>query len=331
MAEIDPKTGERVLAKGSSPQIDPETGERLGGSPATGQSFNHVAAKPKSGTAIGPSPTGLVPWLQGAEDDLRLGGHRTAVGKGLGFIEGRGDRGYSGLQSGVSPETAEFVGSPALGTAHAVKGMGEIATGKPIKGFGDMQEGARQAATLPAAFMGGPALEAGAEAIPSAKYAGGVLGEIRGAAENVPVRLNNAWPEIERYQALTKTGGATSKPVTQISTRLQNMIRNPSAGDLNFPEARDFYSNISGQSAEDVSRLNPTMRRQMGGIRSGLNQDLTDAASTIGRGKDYASAIKEYAQAQRLKSILKTSAKIGIPAAVGAGILGKIGSNMIGK
>jgi hypothetical protein len=70
-----------------------------------------------------------------------------------------------------------------------------------------------------------------------------------------------------------------------------------------------------------VSRLNPIMRRQMGAIRSGLHQDLTDAAGTIGRGEDYAGAVKEYARAMQLRKAAIRAAKYGAGAA-GLGIAG---------
>jgi hypothetical protein len=191
---------------------------------------------------------------------------------------------------------------------------------------GNLGTGLGTAAQIAPAVLGGADMAAPERPllakIPSMARAGRTLEEIRNQAQNVPVRPVKAWPEIERFQELTKRGGSTSKPVTQISSRLANMVRLPDQGGFNFPEGRDFYSNISGQSAEDVSRLNPIMRRQMGAIRKAFHQDLTDSAGTIGRGQDYADAVREYARGAQLKKALTTGAKIGAGAA-GVGIAGK--------
>lgn len=300
--------------------------------PSVGQSFNETPRIPSKPIAsVSPAPSGVVPWIGNAEDDLRLGGGRTLVGRTLGHLQGRGDKGYSGLQSGVSPATAEFMGSAPLGITHALKGGAEMEEGHPIQGAKDVISGGMQASTIPSMMVGGPAADLAINAVPSAKFAGRTLEDIRNAAADVNVNPQNAWPEISRYQELTSRGGSTAKPVTQISKRLQNTIRDPAAGPLKFPEARDFYSNISSQSAEDASRLNPVMRRQMGGIRSGLHQDLTDAAQTIGRGQDYSDAIREYAQAMNMKNGIKTAAKYAIPAAVGGGLASRYLSTLVPK
>lgn len=170
-----------------------------------------------------------------------------------------------------------------------------------------------------AAIAGGfEAPEAGksiAKLVPSSDRAGALLGNIEkdAAAKGVLVSPNNTWPALERFQELTKRGGSTSKPTTQLSNRLQNLIRQPDLGAFGFPEARDFYSNISRQSSEELSRLNPKMRTQMGAVRSGLNEDLTNAAKTINRGVDYAKAMKEYARAQKLNDLGSKLVKYVLP------------------
>lgn len=277
---------------------------------------------------MGPAPTGVLPWIQDAENDLRHGGGRTILGRVMGHLQGNGDKGYSGLESGVSPGQADAMGSVPLGVAKLAKGIAEVPQ-HPVKGAIDAGSGALQAASLPMAFMGGPIAEAGIEAVPSRAYAAHVLQDVSQAAKDVPVNPQNAWPEIERFQELTKRGGATSKPLTQISTRLQNMVRMPDKGALNFPEARDFYTNISGQSAEDVTRLNPVMRRQMGSVRAGLHQDLTNAADQVGRGEDYAKAVNEYSQAMKLRKAMINTAKWGVGPAVGAGVASELARKLI--
>lgn len=293
------------------------------------------ASAPPSGPPMLPrgqlvaAPKTASNWLGDVENDLREGGSRTLIGRGLGSLQGRGDKGYSGLQAGVSPGVAEFMGSPELGMTHAAKGFAEIGEGHPLTGQKDVGLGALQASTIPTSFVAPEAGSTALEAIPSAERAGSVLQDIRSAARDVSAYPQNAWPEIERFKELAGRGGASSKPITQINRRLGEMVRNPNATGFNFPEARDFYSNISSQSAEDISRLNPTMRRQMGAVRRGMHQDLTNAASTIGRGEEYANAVKEYAQAMKLQDLVKKAATWGIPLAVGGGLADKLLRNLV--
>jgi len=259
-------------------------------------------------------------WWEDVQNDLLHGGGRTIVGRGLGHLQGRVDKGYSGLEAGTTPETAQLMGSVPLAIAQAGKGESQIREGHPISGTGNLLGAGLKAMTLPSMFLAPEAADAAISAIPSRAHAGQILQDIRGAAQDVPAYPQQAWPEIERFKELTQRGGASSKPITQINRRLTNIVRDPNAGPFNFPEARDFYSNISSQSSEDMSRLNPIMRRQMGAVRQAMHGDLTNAASTIGRGEDYASAVKEYAQAMKMRNAVINAAKYGIPTAVGTGI-----------
>jgi hypothetical protein len=233
-------------------------------------------------------------------------------------MQGRGDKGYSGLQSGVSPETAEFMGSVPLGLTRAIKGQAESYTGHPIKGAVDTGAGLLQASTLPSAFMGGPIAEGIDAAIPSRFRAGQVFEDIANQAKDVPVTPTNTMPQLSRFQELTQRGGRTSKPMTQLAKRLTaNTVPAQNAQPFNFPEARDFYTNVTDVAHQPTLQtlmgrgLKPTMLRQAGNVRAGLDADLTDAASTIGRSEDYANAMKEYANASKLRKAM-----------IGAGLVG---------
>ena len=120
-------------------------------------------------------------WLGDVENDLREGGGRTFVGRGLGYLQGRGDKGYSGLQSGVSPETAEFMGSVPLGLTHATKGAAEIGEGHPFTGLKDLVSGGLQAATIPTSFVAPEVTEGVGSFVPTKSHAGQLLEEVRTA------------------------------------------------------------------------------------------------------------------------------------------------------
>lgn len=94
---------------------------------------------------------------------------------------------------------------------------------------------------------------------------------------------------------LQQSGGR----MPRVASQLMQRITNPDAGDLTFGEARDFYSNLSRMSANEFNSLNPTMQRQMGAMKEALHQALTAAAETVGKGEQYASGIKEYADSAR--------------------------------
>lgn len=297
--QIDPATGERVQVSGTA-SIDPNTGERL--------------AVPRA--TMSAAPTGAVPWLEDAESDLRRGGSRTAVGRTLGFMQGRGDKGYTGLQSESSPEAADFMGSVPLGLTKMAKGGAEVGTGKPWQGTKDIVGGGMQAATIPSSFMGGPAADAAITSIPSRMHAGAMINDITEAAGHIPVDLKNTMSPLLRGVELGERGGTPSKPVSDLWTRA-NEIAAPT-----FREARDYYTNISQKSADEANALKPNMKAQIGAIRKAFHGDLTDAAGMVGRGEDYAKAIREYAQAAKAARIANNIGKIALPLVAGGAGLG---------
>ena len=104
--------------------------------------------------------------------------------------------------------------------------------------------------------------------------------------------------------------------MTQLVKRLTADVPPEEAQPFNFPEVRDFYTNVSDLTKQSPLQtlmgrgLKPTMLRQAGNVRSGLNSDLTDAAGTIGRGEDY-SSYKEYANASKLRKAMIGGALVG--------------------
>jgi hypothetical protein len=168
--------------------------------------------------------------------------------------------------------------------------------------------------------MGGAAVDA----IPRAGRAGSTLANIRSQAASVPVELNKSAEPLLRAQELGERGSTMPKPIKQ----LLNRTTDPDGGPLTFPEARDFYSNISRLSSKDVSKMNPIMQRQLGELRAAMSSDLSDAAGKIGLQDDYTGAMKEYRQASQLKDIGTKAAKYGA-GALGVGIAGKVARDLV--
>lgn len=265
---------------------------------------------------IGPAPRGAGAWLTAAEGDLRHGGRATFVGDVLGRLQGRGDKGYTGLESGTSPGAAEYVGSFPLGAVKAAQGIAETPE-HPIRGPFKAAAGTVQALTLPMAFAGGPTAEAVANEIPSRAWAGKVLDSVMQDAGNVPVRLSRSGDAILRAKELSDAG--TSMP--QAIGKLLARVTRPKGEPLTYSEARDFYSNISRLSADEIGRLNPIMKRQVAIILNDLRQDIGDAAAQVGRASDYYASIKEYANAAKLGRAAQAILKgLGWAGGVGAGI-----------
>ena len=291
--------------------------------------------QPTPGAVLRPASTGVVPWFNDVENDLRHGGGRTVVGRTLGHLQEQGDKGYTGLEAGASPGQTDFMGSVPLGATKAAKGAAELGwSGQPGQGLKDIVSGTAQAATVPSAFMGGPIAEGADAMIPSRLRAGQVLGDIGNAAKDVPVIPRATMPAVGRWTELTEAGGRTAKPITKLSNRLTDYLtpatKEPQEPML-FPEARDRYSNITDLTRQPKLQtlmgrgLKPTMLRQAGSVRQGLNSDLTDAAATIGRGEDYTNAMTEYAQAAKLGKALKLGGlAIGAEGLRRLGLLGKI-------
>ena len=139
--------------------------------------------QPTPGAVLRPASTGVVPWFNDVENDLRHGGGRTVVGRTLGHLQEQGDKGYTGLEAGASPGQTDFMGSVPLGATKAAKGAAELGwSGQPGQGLKDIVSGTAQAATVPSAFMGGPIAEGADAMIPSRLRAGQVLGDIGNAA-----------------------------------------------------------------------------------------------------------------------------------------------------
>ena len=257
---------------------------------------------------------GAAGWLDDLESDLRHGGNRTFLGRALGTAQGRGDKGYSGLESGTTKGTADIVGSIPLGLVKTAQGVAEMHD-HPVKGALKTLGGALQTATIPMAFAVGPAAEAGVEAIPSRAWAMQAFKDVAADAGNVPVTLSRSGNAILRAKELSEAG--TSMP--QSIGKLLRRVTDPNKPPITYSEARDFYSNISRLSADEYNRLNPIMKRQVGMIASALKDDIGDAAGQVGQAAKYYSAMKNYAQASRLLRAAGTIGNWALKATVAAG------------
>lgn len=309
---------------------------------------------PTTGASIGAGAP--EPWLDQLDDDLRMGGGRTFIGRTLGRMEGNGDKGYQGLESGVSPAVAQYMGSLPLGAVKMAKGAVDAVQGHPWQSVKDTVGGELQAATIPMSMMAGPETEAGMAAIPSKKYASALFDEVMNGAPKIadsegPAlyrRLGGSLKTIiptwrSRFAEVfpeTVDKGAAGLPVkmSRSMAPLEEAQRLSDAGHgsigavdslykrvntvnpLDYSEARDRASALSNITGEDKMRATPSLRRQAKLLSRYLNQDIGDTAEAAGKGPQYRQAMSEYARAARMADAKNRSLKYG--GAAGAAYLG---------
>ena len=263
------------------------------------------------------APRNAEEWFGAAEKDIRQGGKRTGLGRFLGKMQGSNE-GYSGLESGVSKGVADFMGSPELGALQVSHGVSQIPS-HPVKGAGNIIGGTLKAATIPGMVMAGPEMKAVGAMIPTTEHAGQILNGVEQVAKDVPVVVNDTSKALNEYLKHVDAGGSKPSVITKIEDRL-NLKDEP----LTYEEARRFYSNISRLSNEEMSSLNPNMRRLMGGIKTALGKDIANAADVVSQKVNYLKGMKEYAKAAKLESALAEMRKWAVRAA-GTAALGAAG------
>lgn len=172
--------------------------------------------------------------------------------------------------------------------------------------------------SLPLLALGGAA--GGMKMLPTRAGAGALFEDVMSAAKDQPVNLTRSLQPLERIQQLTSRGG----PTVGAADKLYNRIN--TTNPLSYEEARDFYSNLSGLSANDKMSLNPTMKRELGNFTGAFKEDIGDTAASAGKGEEYNKAMRDYARASQLKDLRERAMKYAIPALLGAGGATVVGS-----
>lgn len=171
-----------------------------------------------------------------------------------------------------------------------------------------------------------PAIK-GAQAIPLASRATTKFENVMGAARNIPIDISGPGNVALNIQKLAEHGGTMPRAVTQFLRR----VTDPEKGPLNYEDARLFASNISRLSADEFNRLTPVIAREVATMRVALNKAVADAAGKAGKGKEYAEAMTEYAQAMRIRKFYDRfveGAKRGLPWATGVGAGGYLAKKL---
>lgn len=160
--------------------------------------------------------------------------------------------------------------------------------------------------------------------IPTRASAGRKFQEVMGAVGERPVDVAQAGDVALRIGELAERGGSMPKVVRDLMRRATD----PKKGEITYQEMRDFYSNVSRLSADEMKRLAPVVRQQLGALREAMNETLARTAASGGKEAVYRAAMREYAMASRLREYATTVAK-WTAGALGATTAYKVGKELL--
>jgi hypothetical protein len=220
------------------------------------------------------------------------------------------------------------MGSPEMGAIHYAQGENAQLHAHPLEALEKKGLGALEMGTIPSSFIAPEAGGTGTEVrtllgIPNVGHATRVMGQIEKEAANIPVMMGETKPALGEWSNYLQTGGKPSRPLSLLSRRVTPVTKSAMAaaedkGPVLYPEARDFYTNVSRSSAKPgflrraiESPEMPQQRMEIGKVRGALQNDIKSAADQVGRGNDLAKAMKEYGRAQDINKFLRRGAIIG--------------------
>lgn len=177
--------------------------------------------------------------------------------------------------------------------------------------------------------------------IPSTARAVAKFNSLKSDLANLPITpTNSAGPLNDMLTLGRQGGGAVPVPARQLAARIGEgaprsvPILRQMQNDLNgtsdaqavpspvlYPEARNFQHGLSTLSREDSDALGGPMKGGLKQLNKGIYKDIYDATSSVGRGEDYADAMREFRQAAQLKDVAKK---------VGAGLGGAVVASTVG-
>lgn len=214
----------------------------------------------------------------------------------------------AGAGYGLATAPAAFVANVGAGTA---AGVGTKLTMQSLlERAGVSEERAGSIGDLLGILASIPAVMKGSSFLPSSikSKAGSVIGAVEDAAANATVMPLSQQPltaaqarvvsVLERIQELEKTGGTVPKVVKDLTNRIgvpENM---------QFPEGRDFYTNLASLSRQELAATNRPMEAAVKELKFELHNALKDAATSVGQGKEYAEAMNKYAKASSVQEFL---------------------------
>ena len=262
-----------------------------------------------------PSPAAVKTWAD------KLGLNQPTDSMLTGFLRGAGAGAVDLVQGATANVTGQL--NAKLDGENAVRrgaGRQETATLPRVQqpeGFSGTV-GAALPVAAEMAIGGAPVVKGAVNAIPRAARAGEKFQEVAGAAKDIAIETKEVGDAALRIYQLSERGGSMPKAVRDLLKR----VTDPAKQAMAYPESRDFASNISRLSADEMQRLTPVVRREVAQLSAALNKANAQAAQAAGKGAEYKSAMREYARAMEMRKALDTVIKRGKQAALPAAGLG---------
>lgn len=263
-----------------------------------------------------PTPASKVPtWSD------RLGLNEPTDSVTTGFLRGAGSGAVDLVQGAVSNVTGQMNAKlDAENAARLAGGFSETATLPRVEQPQTMSGTIGSAAPTVAAMAvpAGSAAKTAYDAIPRAARAAEGFKDVMGSARHIPLDVKDVGNVALRIGELAERGGAMPKAVRDLLKRMTD----PAKAPMVYEEGRDFASNISRLSADEYGRLTPVIAREVAELRVALNHANAMAAKAAGKLPEYQAAMKEYAQAMRIRNVITSAiegAKKSAPYATAAG------------
>jgi hypothetical protein len=158
-----------------------------------------------------------------------------------------------------------------------------------------------------------------ANLVPRTSRAIGNFQKAAAVANKVPVDVGHFAQPALRAERINRIAGDPMAPVVQRA--LEHL--GPTVGEpLTYEDARIMASSAGRKAQQQAmgNTLTGEMGRRLKEVGSGLDKATSEAAHSVGVGAEHDAAMREYRQAQALKSAGKTAVKIGVPAAIGTGL-----------
>lgn len=303
---------------------DPKTGKTVsltGDSPPTEQELEQVFAT-IGGAAAAPAQEAKLSQLLAS---IGGGAKDVAVGAAKGLT-------HTAIDFGQAVHAIPGVGAATDAIGNALGGAAGRALygtkAEPVSGAQAISNARDRTAYSNPTQMAGGAIEALAEmaipvtkaasAAPTVARAGQKFESVMSAARNVPVDITAPGNVALRISQLAERGGSMPMAVRKFMAR----VTDPNKAPMVYEEARDFASNISRLSANEFSRLTPAVAREVANMRVALNESIAQAAKQAGKLPEYRAAMREYAQAKRIRAVVDSvveGAKRSAPYAGAAG------------
>jgi hypothetical protein len=232
-------------------------------------------------------------WSSNVTSDLRHGTDLTGVGSVLKAL------GAHGLDAGVSPGVAEFMGSLPLGLLKATKGTAEVTQpGQRWQGTKDVVGGALDASTLPGAFVAPEAGElagVGTDATltQAANAAKAVGSKVSKAFDTHSIQAPLQQGVRNVLDAVAKDGGVTPSP----SASIRDVAS--SVADAVMARSKGLYAQLDAATGGNVSRFEQAARNVNQKLREVAGLDDENEAALVQRKAEIEKAQEEaFAQAK---------------------------------